>query len=78
MRVGDIVEYINKTDKEGKPRDKKYLYEGVCRMKDPTTRKWVDAAIYSCVENGKVNQFVRELSDFKKHFKVYSKNESKD
>lgn len=73
MKVGDLVEHINKESKSGYPHDKIYLYEGVCRMKDPTTREWVDAAIYSHIQDGEIKIFVRELADFNKHFKVYEK-----
>lgn len=65
MRVGDIVEHIDKESKSGYPHDKEYLYKGVCRMKNPTTGEWADAAVY-CDEK---QTFVRELNDFNNKFK---------
>lgn len=78
MRVGDIVEHIDKESKSGYPHDKKYLFSNICRMKNPTTREWVDAAQYKEVDKANGDIYVRELSDFKRHFKVCSKDESKD
>lgn len=78
MKVGDIVEHIDKISKSGYPHDKKYLFSNICRMKNPTTREWVDAAQYKEVDKANGDIYVRELSDFKKHFKVCSKDGSKD
>lgn len=43
MKIGDTVEHINKESKSGYPHDKKNVVYGFCRMKNPTTREWVDA-----------------------------------
>lgn len=65
MEIGDIVEHKNKVSISGYPHDNQYKFDGVCRLKDPTTHKWIDGAVYS--HNGQV--FVRELADFYKKFK---------
>lgn len=71
MNVGDLIEHINKESTSGYPHDKIYTYEGSCRVKDPTTREWVDGVIYSHIEGNTKHIFVRELSDFKEHFKIH-------
>lgn len=69
MKVGDLVEHINKESKSGYPHNKTYAYGGVCRMKNPTTGEWVDGAIYFNIKDGEMQEFVRELNDFNNKFK---------
>lgn len=62
---GTIVEHICKESTSGYPHDKKYSVVGQVRMKDPTTREWIDGICYS---NGE-EYFVREKNDFYNKFK---------
>lgn len=66
FHVGDKVEHICKESASGYPHDKQYYITGFCRMKDPTTRKWVDGVCYSAGEE----VFVREKGDFQTHFQL--------
>lgn len=70
MKIGDTVEHINKESKSGYPHDKKYVVYGFCRMKNPTTREWVDAVQYMEFGNIKSSIYVREKQDFESHFKL--------
>lgn len=46
-----------------------YLILGVVSMKNPETREWVDAVLYSSLNDDSLGKrFVRELSDFKDKF----------
>ena len=71
MKIGDIVEHINKKNKSGCLDDKKYVVYGKCRMKNPTTREWVDAIQYKEADNISGDIYVRELEDFKSRFKLF-------
>lgn len=77
MKVGDIVEHKDKKSKSGYPHDKKYAFGGICRMKNPTTGEWVDAALYFHIKDGEIQEFVRELNDFNDKFQKVE-DESKD
>lgn len=72
MEIGQVVEHrINK-----KPTDNGlYRIVDFCKMKNPTTREWVDGVIYRNIRTYEI--YVREKSDFEDKFKVL-KNESKD
>lgn len=70
MKVGDIVEHKDKESKSGYPHDKKYVVYGKCRMKNPTTREWVDGIQYMEQNNLNGDIYVREKEDFEKHFKL--------
>ena len=70
MKIGDIVEHINKQSKNGYPHDKKYVVYGKCRMKNPTTREWVDAIQYKEADNISGVIYVREVKDFESRFKL--------
>ena len=66
FQIGDKVEHVCKESSSGYPHDKQYHITGFCRMKDPTTREWVDGVCYSAGEE----LFVREKSDFQIHFQI--------
>lgn len=68
MEIGNVVEHIKKKNTSGYPHDGIYRVMDFCRMKDPTTRKWVDAVIYRDIITYEI--FVREKSDFENHFKL--------
>lgn len=76
MEVGDVVEHRDKESSSGYSHDGIYRIMDFCRMKNTSTREWVDAVIYRNVRT--YEMYVREKSDFVLKFKVYSKNESKD
>lgn len=76
MEVGDIVEHIDKISKSGYSHDGIYRIMDFCRMKNPSTREWVDAVIYRNIRT--YEMYAREKSDFVLKFKVYKKDESKD
>lgn len=63
----DLVEHKNKESNSGYSHDGIYEIMGFCRMKDPTTREWVDGIIYRNIETFEV--FVREKTDFEDKFK---------
>ncbi|WP_418821729.1 hypothetical protein [Phocaeicola plebeius] len=65
LHVGSKVEHINKESHSGYPHDKQYFITGFCRLKNPTTREWVDGVCYCDGEQ----VFVREKIDFYNHFK---------
>lgn len=66
MGVGSFVEHKDKTSKSGYAHDKIYLIIDMnCRMKNPTTREWVDAVIY---QDTLRNNYVREKNDFMDKF----------
>lgn len=72
MEIGQVVEHRIKK----KPTDNGlYRIVDFCKMKNPTTREWVDGVIYRNVRTYEI--YVREKSDFEDKFKVL-KNESKD
>lgn len=75
MKIGDIIEHKNKESESGYSHDGKYKITCCCRMKDPTTRKWVDAFMYANVHT--LELFVREKTDFENKFKIVE-NGSKD
>lgn len=76
MNIGDAVEHKDKGSTSGYSHDGIYRLMDFCRMKNPTTREWVDAVIYRNVRT--YEMYVREKSDFVLKFKVYKKDESKD
>lgn len=76
MNIGDVVEHKDKKSSSGYSHDGIYRIMDFCRMKNPSTREWVDAVIYRNVRT--YEMYVREKSDFVLKFKVYSKDESKD
>lgn len=68
MKIGDTVEHKSKVSTSGYPHDKIYFIMDIgCRMKDPTTREWVDAVIY---DDEASNRYVRELNDFIDKFQI--------
>lgn len=71
MEIGDIVEHINKESSSGYPHDGIYRIMNFCRMKNPTTREWVDAVIYRNIRT--YEMYVRDKSDFEQKFKVKDK-----
>lgn len=75
MEVGNAVEHKCKESESGYPHDGIYRIMEFCRMKNPTTREWVDGVIYANNETGKL--FVREKTDFEDKFKLVG-NGSKD
>lgn len=64
----NLVEHKNKESNSGYSHDGIYEIVGFCRMKDPTTREWVDGIIYRNIETFEV--FVRERNDFEDKFKT--------
>jgi len=61
MKVGEVYKF--------KKRGTMYLILGVVSMKNPETREWVDAVLYSSLSDENLGKrFVRELSDFKDKF----------
>ena len=68
MEVGDIVEHKCKESTSGYSHDGIYRIMDFCRMKNPTTREWVDAVIYRNVRTYEF--YVREKNDFEDKFKV--------
>jgi hypothetical protein len=52
-------------------KGKHYIYEGTCKIKDPTTRKWIDGIKY--LRNGQ--EYVREAKEFVQKFKPVSRKE---
>lgn len=70
MEIGKIVKHKHKESTSGYPHDKKYIIYGKCRMKNPTTREWVDAIQYVEADNIKSQIYVREKQDFENEFKV--------
>ena len=75
MEVGDVVEHKVKESTSGYPHDGIYRIMEFCRMKNPTTREWVDAVIYRNIST--YENFVREKTDFEDKFKLVG-NGSKD
>ena len=75
MNIGDAVEHINKESTSGYSHEGIYRIMEFCRMKNPTTREWVDGVIYA--NNETYELFVREKSDFEDKFKLVG-NGSKD
>lgn len=75
MKINDIVEHKNKESESGYSHDGLYEIIEFCRLKNPTTREWVDGVIYSNTDTGEL--FVREKIDFEDKFKNY-KYGSKD
>lgn len=75
MEVGNAVEHKCKESESGYPHDGIYRIMEFCRMKNPTTREWVDAVIYRNIRT--YENFVREKSDFEDKFKLVG-NGSKD
>lgn len=69
MEVGNVVEHKNKESDSGYSHDGIYIIVDFCRMKNPTTREWVDGVIYSNIKN--CDFFVREKTDFEDKFKIY-------
>lgn len=69
MEVGNIVEHKNKESNSGYSHDGLYRIMDFCRMKNPTTREWVDAVIYRNIKT--YETFVRERIDFEDKFKVF-------
>lgn len=68
MEVGNAVEHKCKESTSGYPHDGIYRIMEFCRMKNPTTREWVDAVIYRNIRT--YENFVREKSDFEDNFKL--------
>jgi len=52
-------------------KENKYQILQVVKMKDPSSREWVDAVVY-CPAEGKFQMYVREMEDFKVKFKGIS------
>lgn len=75
MEINDAVEHKYKESTSGYSHDGIYRIVDFCRMKNPTTREWVDGVIYRNVRTYEI--YVREKSDFEDKFKVL-KNGSKD
>ena len=75
MNIGDAVEHINKESTSGYSHDGIYRILDFCRMKNPTTREWIDAVIYHNIRT--YEKYVREKSDFEDKFKLVG-NGSKD
>ena len=48
-------------------KNKLYIVTGICKMKCPETRKWLDAVHYASTEH--YEKYCREKSDFVKKFK---------
>lgn len=69
MEVGNIVEHKNKESNSGYSHDGLYRIMDFCRMKNPTTREWVDAVIYRNIKT--YETFARERIDFEDKFKVF-------
>lgn len=68
MEVGTVVEHKVKESTSGYSHDGIYRIMDFCRMKNPTTREWVDAVIYRNIRT--YDTYVREKSDFEDKFKV--------
>lgn len=68
MEIGDIVEHIKKESSSEYPHDGIYRIMDFCRMKNPTTREWIDAIIYRNIKT--YEMYVRDKSDFEQKFKV--------
>lgn len=73
MELGDIIEHKYKESTSGYPHDKKYIFLGKCRMKNPTTGEWIDGLAYGNEDS----IYVREKTDFEDKLKVVE-NGSKD
>ena len=69
MNIGDAVEHINKESTSGYSHDGIYRILDFCRMKNPTTREWIDAVIYHNIRT--YEKYVREKQDFENHFKLF-------
>lgn len=68
MEVGNVVEHKDKESTSGYSHDGIYRIIDFCRMKNPTTREWVDAVIYRNVRT--YEMYVREKNDFEDKFKI--------
>lgn len=68
MEVGTVVEHKDKESTSGYSHDGIYRIMDFCRMKNPTTREWVDAVIYRNIRTYDI--YVREKNDFENKFKV--------
>lgn len=72
MEIGQVVEHRIKK----KPTDNGlYRIVDFCKMKNPTTREWVDCVVYRDIRS--YETYVREKIDFEYKFKLF-KHESKD
>lgn len=69
MKINDIVEHKNKESESGFSHDGKYEIIEFCRLKNPTTREWVDGVIYRNIKT--YETFVRERIDFEDKLKVF-------
>lgn len=68
MEIGYVVEHKCKESTSGYSHDGIYEITSFCRMKDPTTREWVNAVIYCDIKTHAT--YVREKSDFEDKFKI--------
>lgn len=71
MKIGDVVEHNVKESESGYSHYGLYRIIDFCRMKNPTTREWVDSVEYRDIRT--YETFVREKTDFENKFKVVNK-----